>query len=543
MTRSPAAPDAPDVCIVGAGPSGAVAADRLAHAGFRVVVLEQGDWPDYTRARGDQPDFESNSGAEWAWDPNVRGRDADYPINTAESDIDVLCYNAVGGGTVVYAAHWQRNMPSDFCVRTLDGVADDWPLTYRDLMPYYERVERAFGVSGLAGDPAFPEGEGPPLPPVPLGRMGRRVAKAHNDLGWHWWPGPNAIATQPYGALRPCVQRAACLWGCVDGAKASVDRTHWPQNVSAGVQLITGARVSRLLMGADGLVGGALWLDREGGEHVTRAGVTVLCANGIGTPRLLLLSATAGHPNGLANSSGLVGKRLMLHPFGVVTGLFDDDLQSSQGPWGQHLHSLEFYETDTDRGFVRGAKWGLQPTGGPVSATRGWPWGERNPVWGADFHRNVQARVGHSAMWGIIAEDLPEESNRVVLDDTLTDSDGVPAPKIEYRVGENSTRMMEFHLERAAESLTAAGAYQTVVAPQIRQTGWHQLGTAKMGTDPATSVVDEWGRSHDIPNLYVFDGSTWPTSAGMNPTATIAAMSLRFTERLIDLRREQVVPA
>src|SRR4051812_16700756 len=117
-----------DVCIIGAGPAGAVAAGRLARDGFRVVVLEQGDWPDYRRARADRPDFESHSGTEWAWDPNQPGRDCDYPIDVSESDIDVLNYNAVGGGTVVYAAHWQRNLPSDFCVRTLDGVADDWPL-------------------------------------------------------------------------------------------------------------------------------------------------------------------------------------------------------------------------------------------------------------------------------------------------------------------------------------------------------------------------------------------------------------------------------
>ena len=532
-----------DVCIVGAGPTGAVAAARLAQDGYRVVVLEQGDWPDYGNARAASPDFEINTGAGWAWDPNVRNGSADYPINVDDSDIDVLNFNAVGGGTVVYAAQWQRNLPSDFCVRTLDGVADDWPLSYADLRPYYERVEHAFGISGLGGDPAFPPGDGPPLPPVPLGHVGRRVAKAHNELGWHWWPGPNAIATRPHGNLRPCVQRAACLWGCPDSAKGSADRTHWPQAVAQGVDLITGARVRRIEVNARGLAEAAIWIDRDGNEHRTRADVVILAANGIGTPRLLLLSAGPGHPDGLANSSGLVGKRLMLHPFGVVTGLFEDNLHSSLGPWGQHLHSLEFYETDTSRGFVRGAKWGLQPTGGPVNATRGWPWGSQNLLWGEGFHEGVRARLDHSAMWGIVAEDLPEEANRVVLDPALTDPDGVPAPLVHYRVGENSQRLMDFHIERAQESLLAAGAYRTMVAPRIRETGWHQLGTAKMGTDPATSVVDEWGRTHDVPNLYVFDGSVWPTSSGMNPTATIAAMTLRCTEHLISARSSQEVPA
>jgi choline dehydrogenase-like flavoprotein len=224
-----------------------------------------------------------------------------------------------------------------------------------------------------------------------------------------------------------------------------------------------------------------------------------------------------------------------------VVGLFADDLGSTHGMWGQHLHSLEFYETDTSRGFVRGAKWGLQPTGGPVAMTRSYPWGD-NAIWGAGFHAGIRKRLSHSAMWGIIAEDLPDEENRVALDPVLTDSDGIPAPKIIYRMSENSYRLLEFHLARAKESLEAAGAYETVVAPLIRETGWHLLGTAKMGDDPATSVVDAWGRAHDVPNLFVFDGSIWPTSSGMNPTATIAAMSLRCADYLVRERSNQQVP-
>src|SRR5207245_2341793 len=229
-------------------------------------------------------------------------------------------------------------------------------------------------------------------------------------------------------------------------------------------------RVRRLETNGSGLVTGAVYVDREGKDHFQKASVTVLAANGIGTPRLLLLSASSRFPNGLANSSGLVGKRLMLHPFGTVVGLFDEDLGSTHGLWGQHIHSLEFYETDVARGFVRGAKWGLQPTGGPLSMTRSYPWGEQNAIWGADFHRELRKRLGHSAMWGIIAEDLPEEKNRVVLDPALQDGDGIPAPKLLYRMSENSRRLLQFHLARAKESLEAAGAYEVVVAPLIRET-------------------------------------------------------------------------
>jgi len=529
----------PDVLIVGAGASGAVAAKRLAESGFDVVCLEQGGWPDYGRARAAHPDFELTAARDWNWDPNVRAAPADYPVDDTDSDITALLWNGVGGGTVVYAAHWQRNLPSDFRVRSLDGVADDWPLTYEELEPYYVRAEREWGVSGLAGDTAFPPGEGPPMPPAPLAEMGRRVARAHNELGWHWWPGPNAIATRSYRRLRPCVQRASCLRGCADGAKASVDLTYWPEAIELGAKLVCGARVSRLVLAEDGRVEGALYMDEDGGEHVQRAAVTILCANGIGTPRLLFLSATDSQPQGLANSSGLVGKRLMMHPFGTVVGLFDDDLGSTQGVWGQHIHSLEFYETDPRRDFVRGAKWGLQPTGGPLAMTQAYPWGEENEIWGEDFQSEVRRRLDHSAMWGIIAEDLPEESNRVELHPELVDGHGLPAAKLVYRMSENSRRMMAFHEERAKESLDAAGAYETIVAPFIRATGWHLLGTCKMGDDPASSVVDRWGRAHDVPNLYIFDGSVWPTSSGMNPTATIAALALRFTEHLIETRRDQ----
>lgn len=364
--------DEVDALIIGAGLAGGLAAARLTQAGVGVTCLEQGDWPDYTKVRADYPDFEVTADRYWARDPNLRQSAADYPVNDSNSDISPLMWNGVGGSTVIYSAKWHRMLPSDFRVKTLDDVADDWPLNYAEIDPYYVEAERQLGVSGLGGDTAYPPGEGPPNPPVPIREFGRRVAKAHNELGWHWWPGSSAISTRKYRHQSPCRQHGTCMQGCPEKAKASTDFTHWPDAISGGARLITGARVNRIVV-ERGRAVGAVYRDRAGTEHLQRARTVILACNGVGTPRLLLLSATAAHPDGLANSSGLVGKRLMMHPFAAVAGLFDDDLKTTTGAWGQQIQSLQFYESDPTRGFVRGAKWGLQPTGGPLGLTRSYP--------------------------------------------------------------------------------------------------------------------------------------------------------------------------
>jgi choline dehydrogenase-like flavoprotein len=491
------------------------------------------------RRRLPEDDWELTGLKQFNWDPNVRQDASDYPVNTYESDIDILMVNCVGGSTTGYAAQWPRFSPSDFRVRSLDGVADDWPLSYAELEPYYDRVDRDFGISGLSGDPAYPPTNPLPMPPLPLGPAARRVALAHNVLGWHWWPGYNAIASQAYGRLNPCRRRGVCPWGCRDQAKASTNLTHWPDAIELGARLITHARVARIETDANGLATGAVWVDPDGTEHFQAASTVVMAANGIGTPRVLLHSASERFPDGLANSSGLVGARLMLHPFATVVGLFDDWFESWQGPWGNSIQSTEFYETDESRGFVRGAKWGLQPTGGPLNAALPWAAEDADD----DLHSRVRDWLGHSAMWGIIGEDLPDEENRVMLDGELTDSSGIPAARVRYRVSENSARMLEYHAARASESLEAAGASKCIVTPQVRGTGWHLLGTARMGDNPATSVVDRWCRSHDVPNLMIVDGSVFVTSAGMNPTPTIAAIALRAADHLIAERRNQEVPS
>lgn len=530
-----------DVLIIGAGAAGGVAAKRLAEAGVDVICLEQGDRPDPRGYPGASREWEVAASKPWHPSPNIRQATVDYPVDESDSEMKPLMYNAVGGSMILYGAHWPRLAPSDFRVRSLDGVADDWPLTYAELEPFYDRVDADFGVAGLEGDPAYPPGSTPPLPPLPIGPVGHRVARAHNELGWHWWPGPNAIASRPYRGRRPCVQRGVCGWGCSEGAKASTDVTHWPVAERLGARLMTGARVREITVATNRCVSGAIWIDREGREHRQDADVVLLAANAVGTARLLLLSASPRFPAGLANSSGLVGRRLMMHPFTRVVGFFEEWFRSWQGQWGQSIQSMEFYETDESRGFVRGAKWNLVPSGGPLGAAL-FPWpGE--PLWGASMHRHVRSWIGHSAIWGITAEDLPEDSNRVTLDPACADSDGIAAPKLTYRISDNSRRILAFSVERAKESFASAGAHSTVSLPLMPEFGWHLLGTARMGGDPETSVVDPWGLTHDVPNLYILDGSTFVTSGSVNPTATITALALRSVERLLSARRLQRVPA
>jgi choline dehydrogenase-like flavoprotein len=530
-----------DVVIVGAGASGGVVARRLAAAGMRVVCLEQGRWHDRGEFPAGRQEYELLARKQWSGSPNVRGLPQDYPVDETESDIATLMFNGVGGSLVLYAGDWCRLHPSDFRVRTLDGVADDWPITYGDLAPYYAQTDREFGASGLAGDPALPDGYEPPFPPLPIGRGAMKVARAHTRLGWHWWPGTNSVLSVGADGRHACAQWATCMAGCPEGAKASTDQTHWPAAIDDGAVLITGARAQRVVVGPGGLATGVEYVDEDGNEHRVDADTVILAANAVGTARLMLLSDGPGHPDGLSNDSGQVGRRLMVHPFANVLGLFDEQLQSWGGHLGAKIVSYEFYETDPERDFVRGAKWSLAPTGGPINAAL--PTRAGTTTWGPDHHLHVRSYLGKGVSWGIFGEDLPDPENRVTLSGDLRDSSGIPAPKIRYRVSDNSRRMLDFNIERAKESLLEAGAYRVEEERLMRYSGWHLLGTARMGDDPEDSVVDGFGRSHEVPNLFVVDGSVFPTSGGVNPTSTIAAFAARSAEHLVRTRNLQQVPA
>lgn len=521
-----------DVVVIGAGPSGGIVTYYLAEAGLNVVCLEQGGWLNPGDYPGNKPEWELLIQKQWSHDPNQRSLPSDYPLNVSESDMWPSMYNAVGGSSIYFGAEWPRLMPSDFRVRTLDGVADDWPITYEELAPYYDEIDRFIGVSGVGGDPAYPDGLDYPLPPLPIGKAGVRAAQAANKLGWHWWPGTNAIPSQNFKNMSACARWGVCEWGCPESAKSSSDVAWWPHALRSGATLVTGARVRHVETGTDGRATGVSWLDRDGAEHQVKANAVVLCANGIGTPRLLQMSTSTSHPNGLGNSSGLVGKNLMLHPNSSVTGYYDDDLESSLGPAGQLIHSMEFYDTRPQHDFVRGIKMMTLPTPGPLNALETYRAKKFDEVWGEPVH-DIVNRHANGILWCANTEDLPEETNTVTLDSVLTDDQGLPAPKVNYRISENTRKLLAFSLDRMGELHDAAGAVDTFPVEIWVDLPGHLLGTARMGDDPARSVVDSWGKVHDAGNVYIADGSTFVTSGSANPTATISALALRVARGII----------
>ena len=354
---------------MGGGPSGAVTAHTLARRGFKVTCLEQGDWVNPTGYPGNKPEYELLLQKQWSWNPNTRHRDADYPMNLDSSDVTPIMFAGVGGSSLMYGAMWLRLLPSDFRVKTLDGICDDWPLDYWELEPFYNRVDQFLGVAGLGGDPAYPDQDFD-MPPHPMGKGGVLAAQALNSLGWHWWPGTQAIPTHNHKNLAKCVRWGVCETGCPAGAKGSFDVGYWPHAIEAGTTLVTGARVREITVDHEGRANAVIWLDRDGREHRLRTNSVVMAANGIGTSRLLLLSSSGKHPDGLGNSSGLVGKNLMLHPNNAAIGLYEQEVESWKGPAGHLIYSLEFAETDTARGFYRGSKANLMPLPGVLTSRR-----------------------------------------------------------------------------------------------------------------------------------------------------------------------------
>jgi choline dehydrogenase-like flavoprotein len=518
-----------DVLVVGAGCAGSAVAKRLGDHGLDVLVLEAGDWVTPEARPKSHLDWEARMRHDFNPRPSVRGWDGDYPVtNRGGNPIDAFIYAAVGGSAVGYGGHFWRFAPSDFRAATLDGFGVDWPIAYEDLAPYYDLNEAEMGTAGLRGDPTGPPREvDSPTPPIPIGRLGEKWVDGFEKLGWYWWPQEQAIISADYRGRKACTNRGFCTAGCPHSALAYAEEIYLAPALRQGTELRTGAHVREITVAADASARGAVYYDRDGDLHEVLAKVVVVCGNGLGSPRLLLMSTSPQFPDGLANSSGMVGKNLMTHVQTMVIGHFEDRVDAHQGAWGGAVASRQFYDGDPEGDFKRGFM---------LAAMRGYPpltTALQVAPWGPDHHEALEHHLNHEGVIWVCGDDEPELTNQVTLDWENTDAYGLPGVITDYTLSENSHAMSRQMVRRATELCEAAGADSVRDLGFDTLLGWHLLGTVRMGEDPETSVVDAYHRAHDVPNLYVVDGSSFPTGAAVNPTNTVQALALRAADRIL----------
>ncbi len=503
-----------DYAIVGVGAGGGVLLQRLARAGFRVVGFDVGPFWDTER---DWVSDEAGSHKLYWEDLRITGGAEPLALGANNSG------KGVGGGTVHWSSFTPRFHPSDFCVYTQDGVGADWPISYQDLKPYYEQLELELPVAGPAyypwGDP-----HGYPYGPHPMGGVGNVLIKGCSALGIGVSAGgPVAILSGSRGDRPHCIYRGFCNQACKVGAKASTLITHVPDALESGAEIRDHCMVSRVNLGANRRVTGVTYFDREGHERFQKARAVIVAGYAIETPRLLLNSACPGFENGLANSSGTVGRYLMAQAGNVILGRFDELIRQYKAP-PAHALTEEFYETDPKRDFARG--FAIQ-TVGPLpiafakqmmTAKGAWGWGMRRAM--MDYN--------HWAGFGMLGEILPWADNRVTLAEEK-DRYGLPVAKVTFSLHDNDKKLIEFAKNKSMEVMRAAGADEVLQEARYA----HLVGASRMGSDPRTSVVDGFGRSHDIANLFVCDGSVMPTQGSANPGLTIQVIAARTADYLI----------
>ncbi len=502
-----------DFCIVGTGAGGGVLAERLARYGFSVVALEAGPWHD---SEDDMVSDEAGSARLYWNDLRITGGADPLELGANNSG------RGVGGSTVHYAAFCPRFHPSDFRVKSLDGVAADWPIGYDDLEPYYEQMEKEYPVSGPARYP-WGKPHGYPYAPLEAGTAGQMLIQGCARLGIPVVAGgPVAIPAGSMGKRPHCIMRGFCLLGCKVGAKSSILVSHIPAAIEHGAEIRTGSMAFDIPVDGEGRATGVRYYrtldDGRVIEQEQRARVVVVAGYAIETPRLLLNSKSGLFPDGLANSSGLVGKFLMAQAGPVVWGRFDDMIRQYKAPPACAC-SEEFYETDPRNDFVRG--YALQ-TVSPLPIAMAHLLADEDGRFGEDLLAAMQD-YNHYACIGVLGEILPDQRNSVSIHPTARDQFGIPVPYVHFNLFENDRRMIKAGIEKAEAVLRAAGAAETHFVPRYA----HLVGTCRMGFSPSDSVVDRWGRSWDVPNLLVCDGSLLPTQGSANPALTISALAAR----------------
>ena len=537
--------DVVDFVIVGSGAAGGVLAKELATAGFDVVVLEQGPWQSPSQFTHDELAIEREGAMlNTAWEPNQRFRTGDTEEWRRNTGRKMHYRRGVGGSSVHFAANYWRLRPIDFKERSVWGPISgsgfaDWPITYEELEPYYTKVDWEIGVSGSPGPFDAPRSRDYPLPPMPNKSSGVLLERGARALGLHAQVAPLAIVSQPYDGRTPCQSCGRCgNYGCEFGAKSSSLVTVIPKAIRTGrCEVRADSTVFRVETNTSGRATGVLYWDKGGKERRQSARAIVLAANGAETTRLLLLSESPAFPHGLANSSGNVGRYIMFNGHSAAFGRFEHPLNEYKGVVGTRIIH-DFYEADAKRGFYGGGGIDARFPHGPIGFATTTVLPPDTPTWGAEFKRVLREYYTHTVRFYAHLTALPVETNTVTLDPDHRDQWGRPGIRLTYRDHADDVKTMEWFRDRAHELLEAAGATHVWKQPILpTDGGGHLLGTARMGNDPRDSVVDRHHRAHDVPNLFICDGSSFVTSGRGQPTMTIQALAFRAAEHIARFAR------
>src|SRR5579864_1841760 len=543
-----------DFVIVGAGGAGGVMAKELSTAGFQVVVLEQGPYLHEDNFDHDELKFKDVFDPPPSIGKEVLTNDHSLQPNTyrksageSASPMPFAQYGrCVGGGTVQFTGNYWRFHEVDFQERSRWGAVEgaalaDWPITYAELEPYYTKAEWDLGVSGLAGANPFepPHSKPYPLPPMPVKSSGVLLERGARKLGWHPYPAPLAILSQPYKERSGCQHCGWCeMFGCEWGAKSSTLASVIPVAESTGrCEIRANSYVRKISINQRGHVEGVLYFDAQRQEHLQRAKAVVVCANGAETPRLLLMSKSNLFPEGLANSSGLVGKYFMLALGSMALGTFEHPLNEFKSVRVTRVVQ-DFYDSDPKRGFYGGGGIDARFEFYPISfALNALP--PDVPRWGTKFKKALAENFNRTVTIFSHTTCLPRETNSVSLDPEVKDAWGLPALRFTYKSHPDDFKTLDFFSERSLELLEAAGALQKWTFPNTDTiAAGHLMGTCRMGEDPKTSVVNKFHRAHDVPNLFIVDGSSFVTSGRNQPTCTIQALAYRAADHISRMAKD-----
>ncbi len=534
--------DEVDFVVIGSGSAGGILAKELSTAGFRTVVLEQGRYR--TRADFDHDEIAMlvNGGyGDVASGQTFRHDESEEAAPPPGGLLGGIYYaQTVGGSSVQYSGHFLRMREIDFNERSVLGSIEgtnfaDWPISYAELEPYYTKVDWEVGVSGAPGHFDSPRSKDFPMPPMTINSSGALLAKGAEALGLHADVQPHAINTRAHNGRAACTKCGFCMFfGCEMGAKSSSLSAMIPLAAASGnCEIRAECAAFRIETGPDGRATEVLYYDADGNEQGQRTKAVVLAANGAESPRLLLLSASERHPDGLGNSSGFVGRNLMFNSHAFAGASFEHPLNEYKGVQATRVVQ-DFYETDPSRGFYGGGgidARGMLATTPLLYAMAGLPPGAKN--WGVEFKETMAHEFPRSMGLAVSGTSLPLDSNNITLDPNNTDRWGRQSLRVTYRDHPDDLATMEFMRDRAMELMDAAGAKQSWSADiEASQGGVHLLGTCRMGDDPATSVVDKYHRSHDVPNLFICDGSSLVSSTRGQPTMTIMALAFRAAEHI-----------